>query len=307
MDALPVGVTPVTAVPTWLIAGEKAAAVVSFAQSGPRTIVLEDLWQYASEEGNRGNEKHVTGIVVKLPSKRLRAGVAFVDTPGIGSLARSGGAETLAYLPRCDLGVVLVDAASTLDREDLALIRSLYEAAIPAMVLLSKADLLAPADRGRMIDYIQAEVHRELGLDLAVYPVSSVIAHESSLCAWFDEQLTPLLEGHRALAEASLRRKTAHLRNSVIATLETLRARSRRGGSEAGVDVGAAQQILDLADAAIRRVRERSSSWWEGRRGLAEALPRLAARDRVGSAYRRSHRRDQCARARSARARPRGP
>ena len=121
-DALPVGVTPVTAVPTRLASGDKPTAVVSFAESGSRAVVLEHLWEYASEEGNPGNRKHVTGILVKLPSPRLREGVIFVDTPGVGSLALSGGAEALAYLPRCDLGVVLVDAASTLNEEDLALL-----------------------------------------------------------------------------------------------------------------------------------------------------------------------------------------
>ena len=72
-----------------------------------------------------------------------------VDTPGVGSLARSGGSETFAYLPYCDLGVVLIDAASTLTPDDLDLLRLLYEAAVPAQVVLSKADLLTPADRER--------------------------------------------------------------------------------------------------------------------------------------------------------------
>ena len=47
-------------------------------------------------------------------------GVVLVDTPGIGSLATFGAAETMAYLPRCDLGIVLVDAASILNREDMS-------------------------------------------------------------------------------------------------------------------------------------------------------------------------------------------
>jgi hypothetical protein len=45
-----------------------------------------------------------------------------------GSLGLAGGAETVSYLPRCDLGAVLVDSASALDREDLALLRALSAA-----------------------------------------------------------------------------------------------------------------------------------------------------------------------------------
>jgi GTP-binding protein EngB required for normal cell division len=278
--ALPVGVTPVTAVPTRLVCGDEPSVSVSFAESRSRDVGLEHLREYASEEGNPGNSKHVTSILVKLPSPRLREGIAFVDTPGVGSLALTGGAETLAYLPRCDLGVVLVDAASTLDREDLALLRALYEVGIPAMVLLSKADLLVPDDRVRMTDYIRAQVRRELGLELPVHPVSTVGDDESLLTAWFGQELAPLLDRHRTLAEGSLKRKIAHLRESVIATLETLQARRARGGRGDGaeVDTRATQQLLDKADAAIRRAREHTSNWWEGRRALAEEVPHLVAR-----------------------------
>ena len=246
VDALPVGVTPVTAVPTPIVLGDKPEAVVSFAESGERTVALEHVWEYASEEGNPGNHKHVAGIVVRLPSSRLKDGVILVDTPGIGSLALSDGAEALAYLPRCDLGVVLVDGASTLNQEDLALLRALYGAGVPAMLLLSKADLLSPGDRERMAGYIREQIRRELELDLAVHPVSIVGADESLVLRWFEDDLAPLLEQHRALVEASLRRKIAHLRESVISSLETILARGRGGGTEGGskLDTEAAGRLL---------------------------------------------------------------
>ena len=93
VNALPIGVTPITAVPTRLEPGDAAAVLVSFAGSQPRSVGLEHLREYASEEENPGNSKHVTGIVVRLPSRRLLEGITFVDTPGVGSLARGGGAR----------------------------------------------------------------------------------------------------------------------------------------------------------------------------------------------------------------------
>ncbi len=94
------------------------------------------------------------------------------------------------------------------------------------MVLLSKADLLAPGDRRKMTDYALEQLGRELGAGIAVHPVSTVGADESLLTAWFEYDLAPLLDRHRGLAEASLRRKIAGLRESVIATLETVLAQS---------------------------------------------------------------------------------
>ncbi len=99
---------------------------------------------------------------MQVPSSRLKSGVVLVDTPGVGSLATSGAAEAIAYLPRCDLGIVLIDAASTLNQDDVALLRTLYEAGIPAMVLLSKADLLATSDRAKMATYIEANSSKSL-------------------------------------------------------------------------------------------------------------------------------------------------
>jgi len=279
IDALPVGVTPVTAVPTRLVSGDVPSVVVSFAESRPCSTGLEHLREYASEEGNPGNRKHVTSILVRLPSPRLKEGIVFVDTPGVGSLALAGGAETNAYLPRCDLGVVLVDPASMLNQEDLEVLRALYGAGIPAMVLLSKADLLTPADRARMTEYVQEQLRRELGLGLPVHPVSTVGADESLLTAWLDKELTPLLDRNRGLAEASVKRKIAYLRESVIATLETLLA-NQRGGPHVdgtGVDTTAAHQVLDRADETIRRMRERSLGWGLQRRALVERVPRLVA------------------------------
>src|SRR5205085_27209 len=119
--------------------------------------------------------------------------------------------------------------------------------------------------RVRMTDYIREQLRRELGLDLPVHPVSTVGADESLLTAWFERELTPLLDRHRSLTEASLKRKIAHLRESMIATLETLLAKRRGGRPDDGarVDTAAAQQLLDEGDEVIRRTREHSLDWWE--------------------------------------------
>lgn len=95
---LPVGVTPVTAVPTRLVRGRAPSATVYFAEYGPRSVDPKQLAEYASEEKSRSNHKHVTEIVVEIPSPRLPEGVVLVDTPGIGSLATSGSAESQAIL-----------------------------------------------------------------------------------------------------------------------------------------------------------------------------------------------------------------
>jgi len=277
LDVLPVGVTPVTAVPTRLEHGEEATAVVSFSESNPRSIDLKQLWEYASEEGNRGNCRHVTAIVVQVPSSRLKSGVVLVDTPGVGSLASSGAAEAIAYLPRCDLGIVLIDAASTPNQDDVALLRTLYEAGIPAMVLLSKADLLSTSDRAKMAAYIAEQLQQELGLSLPVHPVSAVGADESLLLRWYDSEIAPLLECHQSLAEASLRRKIASLSESVAASLESLRLRSGASENPQVKGLAEARRLFDEADEAIRRARQQLLDWSMLRERVLELILQRAS------------------------------
>jgi GTP-binding protein EngB required for normal cell division len=224
-DVLPVGVTPITAVPTRLAYAESPSVNVWFANRPPERYEISLLPEFVAEQLNPGNEKHVTRIVAQLGSPRLRDGITFVDTPGLGSLATRGAAETLAYLPRCDLGVVLIDAGSTLTPDDLQTIQILYDAAIPATVLLSKADLLTAQERLRVIEYVKEHIKKELNVDLAIHAVSVVRESKELLTCWFEDDIAPLYSQRQALKIRSIRRKLGGLRQSVELAL---RGRLRR-------------------------------------------------------------------------------
>jgi GTP-binding protein EngB required for normal cell division len=220
-DILPVGVTPITAVPTRITYGKSPLVTVWFANRTPEEFDISRLPEFAAEQLNPGNEKHVTRILVRLASSRLQDGVVLVDTPGLGSLATRDAAETLAYLPRCDLGVVLIDAGSTLTPDDLQTIQVLYEAAIPATVLLSKADLLGPQDRARIIEYVKQHIKGELNLDLPVRPVSVMPQERDLLAHWFTNDIAPLYNQRQELKLRSVRRKIGALRQSVEFSLRS--------------------------------------------------------------------------------------
>jgi GTP-binding protein EngB required for normal cell division len=246
-DILPVGVTPVTAIPTRLSYGSAEKVRIEFAERQPTTISLSGLPDYATEELNPGNVKHVTRIFVELPSPRLSEGVTFVDTPGLGSLAVAGAEETVAYLPRCDLGIVLVDASAGLAQDDLMVLHGLYEAGATASVLLSKADLFTVADRQRMLDYITSHVQSQLGIEPAVYAVS-VVGNEAQLCdQWFEKDLQPMLKRHRELTALSQKRKVGALREAVVGALQR-----RLEVSENGDNLRLSEDSIDTVAQALR-------------------------------------------------------
>jgi len=245
-DVLPVGVNPITAVPTRIVHGPEPRLTVAFLDKKTERMEITRLPEFVSQPLNTGNMKHVTRIIVELPSKRLQDGVLFVDTPGLGSLATAGAAETLAYLPRCDLGVVLIDAGSTLTQEDLSTLQSLYEAAIPAFVLLSKADLLAAEDRDRSVRYISDQISSQLGLKLSVHPVSTKGEHASLLDEWFAHEIQPLCERHQELAQQSVRRKIGALREGLEAALNVRLELSEKGPK-------GEKKHLTVADTQLRK------------------------------------------------------
>ena len=137
VDYLPVGVTPVTAVPTRISYGPLPQVGIEFADSPPEIVSFSALWKFATEQGNPNNARHVAKIHLTLPTSRLEEGIAFVDTPGLGSLATGGSAETLAYLPRCDLGLLMIDASLGVSVEDFAVVDALYRAGGSVMILIS--------------------------------------------------------------------------------------------------------------------------------------------------------------------------
>jgi GTP-binding protein EngB required for normal cell division len=245
---LPVGVTPITAVPTRVMHGSTSRVEVNFADRRAEETGLDRLREFVTEQDNPANTKHVTRLIVRVPAAVLADGIVFVDTPGLGSLATSGAAETLAYLPRCDLAVVLIDAASTLTDDDLRTLHRLQQAAIPAMVVLSKADLLAAPDRDRAIAYTAEHVSAELALQVGVHAVSTMPGHEHLLNDWIEEELRPLLAQHRELARKSVQRKIGALRAGVEATLR------RRGRGSNRASTADARKEKTVTEQELRRV-----------------------------------------------------
>ena len=275
-DVLPVGVTPITAVPTRVSYCHEPGVRVWIEGSGAQDVDISRLPEFVDERLNRGNEKRVARIVVRFPSASLREGIVLVDTPGLGSLATSGAAETMAYLPRCDVGVVSIDAASALAPDDLKIIQALSNASIPVTIVLSKADLLNDTDRQRVQEYVHDHVFSELAMEVAVYPVSIIPSHGALLDAWIREDLAVLYARHQELRHESICRKILALRDSVCAALEadldavTETVEDHANLQEIDSQLRRSSGALQFTAVELRRIAEQASE-------LAPSIIRKAA------------------------------
>jgi GTP-binding protein EngB required for normal cell division len=255
-QVLPTGILPMTSVPTRLRRGSTAAIHVTYAHGRTVSYGTDRLGEFVTEAHNPGNEKRVARVLVDYLSDLLPAGVAFVDTPGLGSVASRGALQTFAYLPRCDHAAFLFDATAPLAEEDLALLAFLHDAGITTSVLLSKADLLSSDDVQRVQTYVAGEIQKRLGVTVGVRPVSVVPSHADLLRAWIAHDVVPLGTEAVARRQDALVRKVEILRAQTAAMLEQRTARGGQLALDAGKTAAIASRLRDVSAALERNNRE---------------------------------------------------
>jgi GTP-binding protein EngB required for normal cell division len=290
-NVLPVGVNPITAIPTRMVFGSAPRIQVTLTGQSPQVFEIGRISEFVTEQQNPANKKRVERLVVEYPSDKLSDGIVLVDTPGLGSLASAGAAETLAYLPRCDLGVVLIDAGSTLTAEDLSTLQALNEAAIETVVLLSKADLLARDDIARSRDYIAQQIRSNLRLDLAVHAVSVQPGFTDLLDRWFSEDLAPFYERHQQLTQESLKRKIGALRDVIAGVLQARLDRAEHRKSGPGTEVRESEALETKLRRVSGRFEEIRDQWYRRTLELREFGSTFLheAAERIVESWRTNH------------------
>jgi GTP-binding protein EngB required for normal cell division len=274
-DLLPTGVTPVTAVPTRIKNGRNSLLSVWTAGGGVRQENIDRLADFVTEAKNPGNEKHVTRLLVEVPIALLPEEAVLVDTPGLGSLALEGATETLAYLPRCDLGVVLIDASSSLHPDDLATLDALRSASIEPLAVLSKIDLVGEADRDHLIAYTKKQIRQQLGVEMEIAALSSHPAFRPFLQEWVHAQMEPRAAQARQLALASNGRKARRLCSRILQALDAIAGRPQgRNAPEAELRRREAEEQLRTVASRVERTQEECFRTTDRVRDLAE--PALA-------------------------------
>jgi GTP-binding protein EngB required for normal cell division len=293
---LPVGATPVTAVPLRVVSGPDVVRVY-FEDGREQSIAAGALAEFATETGNRDNVRSVRSILIRTP--RLPEGLALLDTPGVGSLSRSGPAQAFAWLPRCDLGIVLVAAGTPLGRDELALVRGLTQAGIALEVFLSKSDLVQASERAPTLQYLRNEITAATGAsDITVHAVSVAATDRHLLDQWRERELLPLVAERRRAAETARGRRVRALLGALNAallgrpaleraTVDLHRARTialrEIDASADELESAAGVSLANAADAAATAWRSGADVQATVRQMLLEAPGRAALRVRAAA------------------------
>jgi GTP-binding protein EngB required for normal cell division len=265
-DVLPVGVLPLTSVPTVLEQGEEGLEV-EYTDGRHEHHQLHQLARFVTEDANPGNRLGMARVTARLHAPLLDAGVRLVDTPGVGSVYEHNTRSTDAYLPSLDAAVLVTSADPPISGAERGFLERVLDHAVRLFVVLNKADYLVAGDLERTVAFTERVVRAVLpGWPGPVYPLSARpgVGDPEGVRRFAADLARFLREERAAVVTDSARRSAARGLGSLRLALELERRAAslpaeelaaRRAQFTAVVDrlAGDAADDAALLGAAVRR------------------------------------------------------
>ncbi|MGC2224604.1 MAG: dynamin family protein [Methylocella sp.] len=225
---LPTGVTPVTAIPTFIKAGPKATARITF-QDGKEPLLTsvegeipDVLERYISEVKNPHNRFNVEIVEIEVRSEFLNHGIVLIDTPGVGSTFLHNTRAAEAVLTECDAAVFCVSSDPPITEVELNYLSKVQELIPKIFFALNKVDLLDMQER-RMAECFLADVLEEQPIITQPFRIFSISAKQGlqakldrdsqALAASGVEHLEQVLAGELAREKHEIVFATGRLRS----------------------------------------------------------------------------------------------
>lgn len=224
-EILPTSVVPLTAVPTWIEAGEPASARFTFSDGSQREFADRSvgelsslLTQYVTEAGNPKNTLGVVQGTLFHPASILRQGVALIDTPGIGSTLKHNTDAAVAALPQCDGAVVVLSADPPITEAEIEFLKQVQSHVPRLFFVLNKMDYLDEDQRLEAETFLRSALSERTTIAGAtpIFGISARLALQARWAgnadAWRRSGM-PALQTH--LLEFLASEKSAALREAV--------------------------------------------------------------------------------------------
>jgi len=187
-SVLPIGVVPVTAIPTFLEScnsGTASKLRVTYVSGEVEEFELKNadalrdrLTAFVTEEANPRNILNVARVDVFLPAELLKRGVVLIDTPGVGSTHRHQTAAADAVLPECDAALLVVSADPPITEIEIEYLARIRETIARLIVVLNKIDMIDPHDREKAQAFLRNALVDHAGLG-PLTPIFSLSARDA--------------------------------------------------------------------------------------------------------------------------------
>lgn len=235
-EVVPMGVLPVTAIPTFLEAatGPGLTTLYSDGREDPVDFasvegLRQRLAELVTEEANPDNQLGLARVIVRLPSELLTKGVSLIDTPGVGSTHQHNTQAADAVLPACDAALFVVSADPPITEIEMGYLSRIRPHVGHILVVLNKVDLLGAPDVDRAEAFLHRVLVEQAGLETPrIFRVSARAALQAKLAAdagalkasglaALEQRLVELLGRDRpAVLDAAVSRKLGILTSELI-------------------------------------------------------------------------------------------
>ncbi len=270
-ETLPVGVTPLTAVATTVIAGGEEGVDVAFADGRSASFPLTTLADFCTERGNPGNCRNVASITVRLDAPVLARGVEIVDTPGTGSVHAHNTSAAQLALQSMDAAIFVLAADPPVSASERELLSQVAGLSVALFIVLNKADYLDRLGLAEALEFTSSVVAGAVGRSERVYPVSARAAltrdGDDGFAAFAGDLLSYLDTGRIADLERSI---AGHLRRIAKVMLDEVALAQRAAelpGQEAAKQATAFGARLEAMGARRDSAQDRAAG--QSRRLLA--------------------------------------
>lgn len=170
---LPVGVVPLTSVPTVLRYGRQDRLTVQLVDGSSCEQPLDELRDYVTEAANPGNARGIAEVTVELPAPVLASGLELVDTPGVGSVYEHNTVDANRALDRMDAAILVLSADPPMSASERQFLRAVRKQAVTVLCVLNKVDRLDPAELAEAVAFTENILWEELGASAKVWPLSA--------------------------------------------------------------------------------------------------------------------------------------
>ena len=227
---LPVGVIPVTAIPTFISFGKCPALELTLLSGERRSVETPDthvlareLTELVSEQRNPENRKGLARVNVAVNAALLGTGLILVDTPGVGSTHQHNTRAAQAILPECDAALYVLSFDPPITETEVDYLRLVREVAGPLIIVINKADLVETSERETVVSFVREVLETQFGFaDPTIFTVSA------------RDALLGKITGNQSLLDNSrVAALEVFLRDSLVAEKESLlyRAVTDKAGS----------------------------------------------------------------------------
>jgi len=149
---MPVGIVPITSAVTKVVYGRQSAEV-RFENGEIRSVEIDELSAYISEQENAQNKLGVKEVVIHSESDFLKNGITYVDTPGVGSFHKNNTEVAYDYMKESDAVIFLLSVDSPINQIEIDFLQSTKEYAGKFYFAVNKIDTVSTGDLEAYTEY----------------------------------------------------------------------------------------------------------------------------------------------------------